>query len=144
MDVLKGLTVQAAGLPAKQDFVTVRADTPLGTITSLVARTTQTVFPVVDADGHFLGLFDLEGVRQFLYREEAEHIIIAADMMVTGIEPVRLDADLSAVMGRFARNRSAQLPVVNADGAKVIGLISRHEVVAAYDSRLAAMRSGKA
>jgi chloride channel protein, CIC family len=142
VDVLKGLTVRAAGLPAKQDFVTVRADTPLGTITDLVTRTTQTVFPVVDPDGRFLGQFDLDSVRQFLYQEEAGHVIIAEDMMVGNVEPIRLDADLSAVMGRFARTRSGQLPVVEA-GGKVIGLISRQEVVAAYDSRLVGMQPGK-
>jgi chloride channel protein, CIC family len=143
VDVLKGLTVRAAGLPTKQDFVTVTADTPLQAITDLVTRTTQTVFPVVDADGRYLGLFDMDSVRQFLYQEEAGHVIIAEDMMVASIEPVRLDADLSAVMARFARTPSGQLPVVDAGGAKVIGLVSRHEVVAAYDQRLAATRSRK-
>lgn len=143
VDVLKGLTVRAAGLPAQQDFVTVRADTPLKDITDLVTRTTQVVFPVVDAEGRFLGQFDLDGVRQFLYQQEAGQVIIAGDMMVTSVDPIRPDADLSAVMARFARTRSGELPVVDPDGARVVGLISRHEVVAAYDSRLAARQPSK-
>jgi hypothetical protein len=49
--------------------------------------------------------------------------------------------DLSSVMARFARCRYAQLPVVDSAGAKITGLVSRHEVIAAYDARLAAVRS---
>ncbi|MBE3095635.1 MAG: CBS domain-containing protein [Planctomycetes bacterium] len=80
-------------------------------------------------------------MRQFLYRQDVGRIIIAQDMMAENVEPVRPDTDLSSVMARFARCRYAQLPVVDSAGSKITGLVSRHEVVAAYDARLAAVRS---
>jgi CIC family chloride channel protein len=144
VDVLKGLTIQGVGLPTQREFVTVTAGTSLQDITNLIPRTTQTVFPVTDGDGRFLGLFDLDEVREFLYRKDVGRIVIAQDMMDENVEPLRLDTDLSVVMARFARSRYAQLPVVGSADSKIIGFVSRREAVAAYDARLAAMRSRKA
>ena len=136
VDVLKGLSVGDAGLKPRTDFVTIPAGTSLEAITGMLPGTTQTVFPVIDRDGKFCGVFDLADVRKFLYREQAGQIIIALDLMAEGVEPLKADTDLSAVMARFARLKYDELPVVDATGAKITGMLSRKDVITVYEKRL--------
>lgn len=136
VDVLKGMTVGGIGKHQTTDFVTVPATTSLLAITELIPRTTQTVFPVTDECGRFCGIFDLSDVRRFLYKQQMGQVIIAQDILVNYVAPLRLDSDLSAVMGQFAKVKYDELPVVGPDGSQVIGMLRRGEVLSAYHERL--------
>jgi CIC family chloride channel protein len=140
-DVLKGLTVGGTMAGAgRREFTSIAPGTTFESVMQLVPKTTQQVFPVVDNDGRFCGLLDLDDIRQFLYKAEMGQVVIVEDIMTERVEPLRLDTDLSSVMARFARSRYEELPIVDAE-AKVIGLLSLQDIVTAYDRQLAKLRS---
>jgi CBS domain-containing protein len=140
-DVLKGLTVGGTMAGAgRREFTSIAPGTTFESVVQLVPKTTQQVFPVVDSEGRFCGLLDLDDIRQFLYKAEMGQVVIVEDIMTERVEPLRPDTDLSSVMARFARSRYEELPIVDAE-AKVIGLLSLQDIVTAYDRRLAKLRS---
>ena len=60
------------------------------------------------------------------------------------IEPLWPDTDLSVAMVQFAKMPYDELPVVDdKEHNSVIGIISRQDLLAAYNMRLTQMRSGK-
>jgi CIC family chloride channel protein len=139
--VLDGLTVGNVWQPPVQKTITIPLDMTLHKILELIPRTTQTVFPVIGSDGKYEGLFSLSDVRQFLDGHPFGHAAIAQDLLITVIEPLRPDTDLYVAMVQFAGIPYDELPVV--DDHSVKGIISRQDILAAYNIRLAQMRSGQ-
>lgn len=86
----------------------------------------------------------LSDVRQFLYDHQFENVAIAQDLLITDIEPLWPDTDLSIVMAQFAKLPYDELPVIdNNQHNSVIGIISRKNILVAYNIRLNQMRSDK-
>jgi len=142
IDVLSGLTIHNAIGRAMRDFRTVPLDMPLNDIVQMIADTRQTCFPVVDQAGRYYGLFGLNDIRQYLYDSAGVgDLAVAQDLARTDQPPLTLQTDLSNAISQFASGCYEELPVVdeeNPDG--VIGLLRRQDVIAAYSSRLLAMR----
>jgi CIC family chloride channel protein len=110
----------------------------------LLPATTQTVFPVADAQGRYRGLVGLSDIRQFLYERPLAPVVVVHDLMNTALEPLRLDTDLSVAMVRFAATPYDEVPVVSAGlDNKVLGLIRRQDMLAAYNARTAEAKAGE-
>lgn len=143
--VLEGLTVAKILPPSAQKIVTIPQDMTFQKILELIPKTTQTVFPVIDSDGKYDGLISLSEIRRYIYEHELGQVIIANDLLITDIEPLRPDTDLSVALLQFAKLPYDELPVVeNEQSNLVIGIISRQDLLSAYNSRLEQMRSGQA
>jgi CBS domain-containing protein len=97
----------------------------------------------LDKAGKYFGLLHLNQIRRIIYEKEVGRLVIVEDIAVENIEPLRLDTDLSTVMTRFAQLDYPELPVVDADSGKVLGLLRRQDLLAAYNVRLAEMQAGK-
>lgn len=143
--VLKGMTVDQIWKSDAQPIVTFAMDTPLAKVMESIPVTTQTVFPVMDTNANYCALFSLNQIRRVLYEKEFGQFAIVADVATQNVEPLRLDTDLSTVMVAFAQQDYEELPIVNSgSGGRVIGLLRRRDVIAAYNGRLAEVRAGKA
>lgn len=143
IDVLQGLTVRDAMGHARTDFVTVTPEMPLRDMSRLLTDTRQSSFPVVDAEGRYMGLFSLNDIRQFLYDDPVGELAVAEDLADTSGRPLLPQMDLSVAIGRFADDGFEELPVVHgATDLRVQGLLRRQDLIATYSSRLLAMRGG--
>ncbi|MDH5198660.1 MAG: CBS domain-containing protein, partial [Gemmatimonadota bacterium] len=70
-------------------------------------------------------------------RERLAPVLIAADIANTEIEPVTTRDSLRTALERLGVHGSLTLPVVEpGDGGRLVGLISRQEILAAYDREL--------
>ncbi len=142
IDVLEHLSVNDALADAHRRFITVPIDMPLSDVSQLITNTTQSSFPCVDAKGHYYGLFSLNDIRQFLYDSQLGALAVAQDLATAGVEPLRLQMRLSDVIGRFARGRFEELPVVSDDDPRtVVAMLRRADVIALYDKRLIELRA---
>jgi CIC family chloride channel protein len=136
VDVLRGLTVQSAGLLGRTDFVTVPAGEALRKIVGNLPHTRQTVFPVVGPAGQFTGLFGLSDIRDLLFEHQAGTVIIAQDIVDTRTGPLAPDTGLPSAMRRFAGVSYEELPVVDPATHRVVAMLSRKDLLAVYQSRL--------
>jgi CIC family chloride channel protein len=137
--LLANLTVRDAYSPAPQVF---RADAPLTTLLAHLRPGEQTTFPVVDAAGALLGVVTMADLARL--KEEAssaEDGRVAAD--VAGpIEAVTLADTLLEANRRMGVRGTPVLPVLALDSHRLVGIVSRSHILAAYERALTERRTG--
>ena len=136
IDVLEGMTVSQVVSDMHRQFVSVPSDMPLREMDQLLTDTKQVCFPVVDHDGKYRGLYGLNDIRQYLYDSDLADLAVAEDL-ISMADPLNMNMDLSSAIGRFAQSQFEELPVVEeGQPDKVLGLLRRQDVIAAYNSQL--------
>lgn len=135
MGVLERLVVADAYNPRA---FSISEEATIQEIMHAIGQTPQTEFPVVDADQRLLGVVTYGDLRTVLAdRERLAPVLIAADIANTEIEPVTTRDSLRTALERLGVHGSLTLPVVEpGDGGRLVGLISRQEILAAYDREL--------
>ncbi|MFI8744701.1 CBS domain-containing protein [Pseudomonas sp. NPDC077186] len=112
-------------------LVTFRSDTDLFTAINRLLEHRISAAPVVDSQGHLIGLLSegdcLRGILSGAYYEAIGGNVNA--YMTAEVETISPEADIIELSERFLRGRRRRLPVVE-DG-HLIGQISRHDVLRA-------------
>jgi CIC family chloride channel protein len=86
----------------------------------------QDVFPVLDANGHALGLVTAESLRVVAAESEGMDWVVALDLMQPVVS-VSLDDDLRVATERLLANSLRAIPVINETG-KVVGLLDETDI----------------
>jgi chloride channel protein, CIC family len=135
LGVLERLTVEQA---YNRSPTTVSEGATVGEIMDAVGRSPQIEFPVVGGDGRLVGVVTYGDLRAVLAdRDRLAPVVIAADIANLEIEPVTTQDSLRIALQRLGVHGSLTLPVVEpGDGGRLVGLISRQEILAAYDREL--------
>lgn len=138
--VLERLTVKDVLDDAEHEApVVVRADAVLSEIVECFAGTHHSVFPVVDGDGRLLGVIDDEELRIAIGMEDLGGLLRARDLMHPRLPILTPKQSLLDAMHTIVASRREELVVVDAeDKTKLIGTVSRRDLVATYDHRLRA------
>ncbi len=115
----------------------VYASDPLSKLITLHAHHNVPDFPVVDAEGRYIGMVTGADVRTALIDREAIPLLLVAELVRADLPTVRADETLDAALEKFARHDVASLCLVDAfEGAKPIALITRAKVMARYHAAL--------
>ncbi len=119
----------------------VREDTPLPEILKLAANSKETYFPVVDQADKLIGIFSLRDLRSVLLGDKAGGLILAVDLATSPVFTVTPEDDLHTALRRFTHKNIDELPIVDVeDSRRVIGMLSRKDVIAAYHDRITSLR----
>ncbi len=118
----------------RKTVTSIREDQPFREIMGMITTSRDSYFPVVDADGKLSGVISLQNVREILLEsEDLADLIIAKEIATPKVITVDAADNLNDAMARFTEIDIEQLPVVSADDPrKVIGMISRMDVMATY------------
>jgi len=136
IDVLEGITVNDVYRRDRR-IETVPEAMPLKSIVKLLSRTHQHYFPVVNSDGHMVGIFSSDDVRRYLYDETIWTLADAADVMTAPFISVSPDDDLNVAMKKFTALNLDELPVLAKDDpGQLLGMLRRKETIAAYNQQL--------
>jgi CBS domain-containing protein len=141
----------------RTSFETVTPETPLIEAVRLLLKTNQRGLPVLDEDGHLMGIISegdllhrdelgvsppagnwieaMLGIREDGPARERMRALRVAAIMTRNPVCVDEDAAVDDVIVAMDQRRVAQLPVVCA--GKVIGMISRFELMGALERSLA-------
>jgi len=117
----------------------VNPETTLRELYDMIGRTRQSVFPIVDDEGRFVGFVPLDVLREIPPDPQASDLIIAEDLLETAAV-VRPDDNLNVALESLLRSGLDELPVVEAD-ERFAGLLNRRDLLAAYYSRLKEIRN---
>lgn len=136
VDVLEGIHVGDVFDPGRS-VRTVPESMELEQIVHLLGETEQDYFPVVDPEGRMVGVFSSTDVRRYLFDESIWHLAIAADIMISRFVSVTPEDDLNTALRRFTRRNIEEMPVLDpADPARLLGMLRRKELIAAYNQSL--------
>ncbi len=138
--VLDRLTVRDVLDDAEHEApAVVRANATLPEIVECFAGSHHSVFPVVDGDGRLLGVIDDEELRIAISMEDLGGLLCARDLMHPRLPVLTPSQSLLDAMHIIVASRREELVVVAEDDkTKLIGTVSRRDLVATYDHRLRA------
>ena len=141
---------QALGLPAghklrdpgdilvrhimRQNVETVKAGMPFNDLLKFIAHSRYDRFPVIDDQGHFLGMIDYTEIRNLLFEPTLAPLVVAGDLVTTGQKPLTPDQPLRSALKTLQLHRNISFfPVVDTDDPSILrGILSQNDVFAAF------------
>lgn len=126
-------SVEYSGLPSEPIY----PSDPLSKLITLHAYHNVPDFPVVDADGRYMGMVTGADMRTALIDREAIPLLLVAELLRDDLPKIRAGENLDTVLDKFAEHDVSSLVLVDAfDGTKPIALITRAKVMARYQRAL--------
>jgi CIC family chloride channel protein len=141
VDVLEQLTVRDVGIRTN-GIEKVSAAMPFRELIHLVARSNETLFPVVDGQGKLTGIFTLRDLRLALIGSEWGPLVLADDLAYRPVLSVTPDDNLHTALRYMTELAIDEIPVVERDNpTNLIGLLSRRDLTLAYTALIDTLRS---
>ncbi len=117
------------------DFITVHPDDTLGDLVKAVAESHRNLFPVVDEDGHFLGIVTLDRIRKIMFKPELYDKIKVRELMYVPDVVARVDESAESVAEKLQKGARFNIVVLDNDN-RYLGFISRANLFSKYRSLL--------
>lgn len=134
VDVLRGLRVADA---MSSDVETIPEGMRLGQILDVVTSSRHASFPVVDAGGRLTGILSLQDLRAVLYEESLRDLVVARDIDTREVITVHPDESLRDALAKIGFRNIEHLPVMARDDPRrIVGMVSRRDIVSAYNKAL--------
>lgn len=133
-NVLRSIKVREA---MRTDFLVLHESDRLRAVAELVARTTQTTFPLVDDQGHLKGALRLQDLRPVMFESGLEDIVVAAELGRREVPVITPEDSLAVALARFSLQPFEHLIVVDVhDEKKAVGLLSLQAAMEVYQEAL--------
>ena len=144
VDVLERVSVSDL-LEMARKPQTINENTTLRRALDIVSKAQGYYFPVVDKDEHLVGIFSLSDVRRIFQEMEVADIVIVRDFMVESVVTTQVDDDLSEALQKLNEYGLHEIPVVDYDDPRrVVAMLTRNNIGAAYHKRLHALKRSEA
>jgi CIC family chloride channel protein len=106
-------------------------------IIHFIPTTKHNNFPVVKDDGTLVGVLLFEEIREFVFEEGLEDIVIAGEICEKDIPVISPLQNLADAIEMIGFKSVELLPVVNdEDTSKLIGIITRRDIISTYNKVL--------
>lgn len=128
------LTLMRLQSEIERDFQGVHPEYTLGDLVKVVAQSHRNIFPVVDAENRFLGMVNLNDIREIMFNPEMYDDTRVKDLMVVPPAHVSPNDGMDSVMEKFEKTEAWNLPVV--DDGKYVGFVSKSKLFSAYRNLL--------
>ncbi len=143
-DVLIGVKVKDIFAPLRKKWEVLPENMPFREFVDFFHRTEQHYFPVANKEGKLAGIFSINDVRFLLKERDIWDLFVIKDIARSRIITVSLSEDIHSALHKFTIRNLDQLPVVaDEDPRKFLGMLSRREVIAFYNKRLAELQKQK-
>lgn len=117
-----------------------KAESTLADIMEIVSTSTAAVFPVLDDEGRFQGLVEMDDIRGHMFDRNKYSSIHVYNLMKQPENFVKVDEKMSSVISKFDVTDAWRLPVLDAEN-KYLGFISKSRILMAYREELKAIAS---
>jgi CIC family chloride channel protein len=87
------------------------------------------------------GIFSLDDIREVIYEGQLGELVIAGDIALEDFLYLVPDEDLHSALKKFTARNLDELPVLEANSMRYLGMLSRREVIRLYNERLEALAS---
>lgn len=132
--VLSGINV---GQIMNPNFQTIPQRARYFDIVRQVTTGRQIYFPVVNDEERMIGILGFHDLREHLFDEQLQHLVIALDLAVTDVITLTPKDSLLVAFEKFNIKDIEQMPVVDPiDQQRVVGVISRRDLLDAYNKEV--------
>ena len=112
--------------------------------TAFLAHTRHTNFPLVNRDGELAGIISVQDFMGVVFEKDLLDLVVVKELATLDVITVLEDEDLDTAMRKIGYRNIEQLPVVDRQsGRKLVGIVSRRDMVSAYNRALMARTLGE-
>jgi CIC family chloride channel protein len=129
------LTLMSLKEEIETNFTTIHAYENLGQLVQVISISSRNLFPVIDDDNRFIGVVNLNDVREVMFDRDRYESSLVHEYMTSAPEYIHLSDSMESVMEKFDSSGAWNLPVVNHDGTYV-GFVSKSKLFSAYRKKL--------
>ena len=134
VNIMKSLLVRDA---MTKDVETVPETMHLNVLLQSTLASKYSSFPVVDGEGLLSGIITFQDFKAIMMEEGLEDLIIVKDICTTKVITITKDENLDRALEKIGFRNIEQLPVVDTENPrKIVGILSRRDVFAAYNKAL--------
>jgi CIC family chloride channel protein len=131
VNVLKALLVEDV---MSRQVETILEGLPLDAMSDKISKSKHNSFPVLNADKKLAGIISFLDYREAIFDEDLKHLVVAKDLATSDVVTVASDDNLYTALEKISRKDFSTLPVVSpADPDRLVGVISRRDIIGAYD-----------
>lgn len=107
--------------------------------TRFVADTRHTSFPLVSRKGELTGIVSVQDFMGVVFERDLLDLVVVKELATLKVITVHEDDDLDRAMQKIGYRNIEQLPVVDREsGRKLVGIVSRRDMITAYNRALMA------
>ena len=119
------------------DVTTIAQEMPFRNILETISYSKNFYFPVLDNKGDMTGILSFSDIREVIFEEQLGDLLIASELATQKVYSLTPQQNLNEAMEMFSQLDVDQLPVVrNDDKLKVIGMLTRGDVMATYNREI--------
>jgi CIC family chloride channel protein len=112
------------------DLVTIAPDASLQELIDKIPTTKRNIFPVINENGHLMGIITLDDIREIMFRREMYENVKVSQLMRPAPAVVSREESMADVMKKFDETGAWNLPVIE-DG-KYVGFLSKSKIFSIY------------
>jgi CIC family chloride channel protein len=107
-----------------------------GEMVRMMVTSRDIYFPVVNKEGKMTGILSINDVREFMFEESINHLILARDVATPNVETVLWNDTLQQALDKMSALNVDELPVVHEDARdEIITMITKRDIINYYYMR---------
>ncbi len=140
-NIMKALAV---GEVMSRRVTTVPENMTLGDFARFIEKTHHTNFPLVNELGELTGIISVQDFMGVVFEKDLMDLVVVKELATTEVITVHPEEDLDTAMRKIGYRNIEQLPVVDREThCKLYGIISRRDMITAYNRALMAKNLGE-
>ena len=99
-----------------------------------ISKSKYISFPVLNSENKLSGIISFNDYSEAIFDEDLKYSVVAKDLASSDIVTVSASDDLYTALEKISRNDFSTLPVVSPnDPAQLVGIVTRRDVIGAYE-----------
>lgn len=121
----------------KKEFTVIHEDMDINELLENVVEGESFYFPVVDDDNLLTGIVSFQDIRSVLFEEDLKGLVKVKYLLSRNVIVLKKSDNLNVAIEKFAVKGLGEIPVVDSfNERRIIGMIKRGDVIAAYNREL--------
>lgn len=125
------LTLMHLDQVLERDLIQLQPELTLGELVKVIANSKRNIFPVVDQQGHLLGVLLLDEIRNIMFQQRLYNRFTVEDLMNYPAALLQATTPMEKVMEVFEDTGAWNLPVVD-ENKKYLGMVSKSKIFNSY------------
>ena len=120
-----------------RDVETIPEHMTLGQFARFIEKTHHTNFPLINMKGELTGIISVQDFMGVVFERDLMDLVVVKELATANVITAHADEDLDQTMRKIGYRNIEQVPVVDREThKKLVGIISRRDIVAAYNRAL--------
>jgi CIC family chloride channel protein len=117
-----------------RDVETIAEGSALTEMTAKISKSKYNSFPVLDAENKLTGILSFNDYSEAIFDEDLKGLVVAKDLASENVLTVFVDDDLYTALVKISRKDFSTMPVVSPDDpAELVGIVTRRDIIGAYE-----------